>query len=181
MGLLGMFSRKRHERAGFALYTAAVQAARDPFYYTELQVPDTMDGRFDMVGLYAFLLIDRLHREAETGKGLAQAVFDAMFLDMDHQLRELGVGDITVGRKNKAMWEALNGRRQAYETAVAAADRPALAEAIGRNVWRGAPPPRAPDRLAGIVLEQHRLLAGQGLPDLLAGRVEFRSPEAVPA
>lgn len=181
MGLLGMFSRKRHERAGFALYTAAVQAARDPYYYTELDVPDTMDGRFDMVGLYAFLLIDRLHREAEAGKGLAQAVFDAMFLDMDHQLRELGVGDITVGRKNKAMWEALNGRRQAYEAAVANDDLPALADAIGRNVWRGAPPPRAPHRLAAIILDQHRRLAGQDMSALLAGRVDFRAPESVAA
>ena len=182
MGLLGMFSRKRHERAGFALYTAAVQAARDPFYYTELDVPDTMDGRFDMIGLYTFLLIDRLHREQETGKALAQAVFDAMFLDMDHTLRELGVGDITVGRKNKAMWEALNGRRQAYEDAVAAGDAAALTEAVGRNVWRGAAPPGAAQRLAVLMLEQHRHLREQRLEALLAGRVDFlAAPSLNPA
>lgn len=181
MGLLGLFSRKRHERAGFALYTAAVRAARDPFYYAELGVPDTMDGRFDMIGLYAFLLIDRIHREADGGKGLAQAVFDAMFLDMDHTLRELGVGDITVGRRNKEMWEALNGRRQVYETAVAAGDAAALADAIGRNVWRGTPPAGAPSRLAAIVLDQHRHLAGQSLASLIDGRVEFLQPALVAA
>lgn len=175
MGLLGLFSRKRHERAGFALYTAAVHAARNPFYYTELHVPDTMDGRFDMIGLYTFLLIDRLHREQETGKELAQAVFDAMFLDMDHTLRELGVGDITVGRKNKAMWEALNGRRQAYEAAVSTGDVEALTEAVGRNVWRGAPPGGAATRLARLMLEQYRHLNGQRLDALVAGRVDFLS------
>ncbi len=173
MGLLGLFSRKPHERAGFALYTTAVRAARDPYYYTELAVPDTMDGRFDMIGLYTFLLLDRLHREAETGKALAQAVFDAMFLDMDHTLRELGIGDITVGRKNKAMWEALNGRRQAYEDAVAADDEAALAAALGRNVWRGSPPAAAPELLAKSMLAQHRHLAAQSLESLVAGRVDF--------
>ena len=181
MGLLGLFRRKRHERAGFALYTAAVRAARDPFYYTTLDVPDTMDGRFDMIGLYTFLLIDRIHRQEDNGKALAQAVFDAMFLDMDHTLRELGIGDITVGRKNKAMWEALNGRRQAYEEPVAAGDVEALAEAVGRNVWRGAPPPGAAHRLATIMLDQHRALADQSLAALLSGRVEFLEPGLVTA
>ena len=181
MGLLGLFSRKRHERAGFALYTAAVRAARDPFYYTTLEVPDTMDGRFDMIGLYTFLLIDRIHREEDNGKALAQAVFDAMFLDMDHTLRELGVGDITVGRKNKAMWEALNGRRQAYEAPMAAGDVDALAEAIGRNVWRGSPPADAAPRLAAIALDQHRALAGQDFSALLAGQVAFTAPALVTA
>ena len=181
MGLLGIFGRKRHERAGFALYTAAVHAARDPYYYSALAVPDTMDGRFDMIGLYTFLLIDRIHREEDDGKALAQAVFDAMFLDMDHTLRELGVGDITVGRKNKAMWEALNGRRQAYEAPVAAGDVGALADAIGRNVWRGAPPDGVAHRLAEIMLDQHRALARQNIASLLAGNVEFAAPTLVAA
>lgn len=181
MGLLGLFGRKRHERAGFALYTTAVRAARDPFFYTELAVPDTMDGRFDMIGLYTFLLIDRIHREADHGKALAQAVFDAMFLDMDHTLRELGVADIRVGRKNKDMWEALNGRRQAYEAPLAAGDADALAEAIGRNVWRGTPPAGAAARLAAIMLDEHRALAQQSLAALLAGKVEFSAPEPVVA
>ena len=181
MGLFGMFRRKRHERAGFALYTAAVKAARDPYYYTELAVPDTMDGRFDMIGLYAFLLLDRLHREENEGKALAQAVFDAMFLDMDHTLRELGVGDITVGRKNKAMWEALNGRRQAYEAPMAAGDVDGLTEAIGRNVWRGAPPGRSATRLASIAMDQHRRLADQPMASLLRGEVAFWAPETVAA
>lgn len=181
MGLLGMFSRKRHERAGYTLYTAAVRAARDPFYYTALEVPDTMDGRFDMIGLYTFLLIDRLHREAESGKALAQAVFDAMFSDMDHTLRELGIGDITVGRKNKAMWEALNGRRQAYEDAVAAGDTEALSDALGRNVWRGSPPEGVAPRLASLMLEQHRHLGAQSMEALLAGQVDFLAAPSVTA
>ena len=101
--------RRRHERAGFALYTSAVAAARSPFFYTA----DTLDGRFDLVGLHVFLLIDRLRRDPPPGPELAQAVFDAMFADMDVNLREMGVGDLSVGKKVRAMWEAFHGRAAA--------------------------------------------------------------------
>ncbi len=181
MGLLGLFSRKRHERAGFSLYTTAVRAARDPYYYAELDVPDTMDGRFDMIGLYTFLLIDRIHRERDAGKALAQAVFDAMFLDMDGTLRELGVSDITVGRNVKAMWEALNGRSRAYEAPLQAGDEAALEAAIGRNVWRGGPPAASAARLASITMQQYRYLAEQTLDALIAGRVDFLEPATMAA
>ena len=126
MAFLGLFARKTHERAGFQLYTEAVRAARHPYFYADLGVPDTMDGRFDLIGLCVLLLINRLHRDGETGAALAQSVFDAMISDMDHTLREIGVGDMSVGRKVKAMWEALNGRSGAYTAPLEAGDRVAL-------------------------------------------------------
>ncbi len=181
MAFLGLFGRKRHQRAGFALYTAAVGAARDPYFYAELGVPDTMDGRFDMIGLFVLLIIDRLRVEPKPGPELAQAVFDAMFLDMDHALRELGVGDMTVGRKVKAMWEALHGRSTAYTAPLEAGDAAALADALGRNVWRGAPPGRSPLALAEVAMRQRRHLLDQELPALLSGRVDFVAPEFVTA
>src|SRR6202453_1646606 len=137
VGLLGLILRDRHERAGFELYGAAVAAARDPFFYTSLGVPDTLDGRFDMVGLYTFLIIQRLTREPAPGPALAQAVFDAMFGDMEVNLREMGVGDLSVGRKVRVMWEAFHGRSAAYQEALAAGDAERLAAALERNVWRG--------------------------------------------
>src|SRR4051794_34334632 len=180
MPFFRLFGRKRWERAGFELYTAAVRAARDPYFYAELHAPDTMDGRFDMISLFVFLLLDRIHMEQPPGPELAQAIFDAMFLDMDRTLRELGVGDMSVGRRVKAMWEALNGRSQAYEGPLAAGDVPGLAEALARNVWRGALAGGNATALAGIVQQQHGALAGQPLPDLLAGKVTFL-PAPVPA
>lgn len=178
MGFLGLFKLNRHERAGFQLYTAAVRAARDPFLYTACGVPDTLDGRFDLVGLHTFLVIHRLTREAEPGPALAQALFDAMFSDMDVNLRELGVSDLSVGRKVKEMWEAFHGRSRAYAAALGAADTDALRAALARNVWRGADPPTGADAtLARITLAQSRYLDGQALATLLRGEVAFLPAE----
>src|SRR5580704_2411836 len=91
LGFRGLRRADRHERAGSALYAAAVAAAREPWFYQALGVPDSLDGRFDMVALHAFLLIYRLRDAANPGPALAQVVFDAMFSDMDNNLREIGV------------------------------------------------------------------------------------------
>ncbi|MEO8715427.1 MAG: ubiquinol-cytochrome C chaperone family protein [Acetobacteraceae bacterium] len=171
--------RRRHERAGFALYTEAVANARSPYLYAALGAPDTLDGRFDVVGLQVILLIDRLRGAAPPGPELAQAVFDAMFSDMDLSLREMGVGDLSVGKKVRAMWEAFHGRAAAYAPALEAGDAAALALALTRNVWRGADPPSgAAETLARIALAQRAHLAGQTLDDLAAGTVAFLAPEA---
>jgi cytochrome b pre-mRNA-processing protein 3 len=170
--LFGFLRRDRHERAGYELYCAAVAAARDPDLYRVLGVPDTLDGRFDLVGLHAFLLIRRLNSLPAPGPGLAQAVFDAMFNDMDVTLREMGVGDLSVGRKVRAMWEAFHGRAAAYQAAIESGDRVALATALERNVWRGVPTAGAAE-LARAALAQSAHLAGQDLAELDRGIVRF--------
>lgn len=176
--MLQFLRRNRHERAGYALYGAAVAAAREPLFYAELGVPDTVDGRFDLIGLHAFLLIRRLTALPSPGPELAQAVFDAMFNDMDVNLRESGVGDLSVGRKVRAMWEAFHGRCATYQSALDAGDAEALAAALTRNVWRGAPAEHA-DALARLVLVQDAHLAGQGLKEFLNDAGRFRSAAEV--
>jgi len=166
----------RHGQAGAALYGAAVAAARAPWFYQVLDVPDTLDGRFDLIALHAFLLIHRLQADAEPGPALGQAVFDAMFRDMDQNLREIGVGDLSVGRRVRAMWEAFHGRSKAYASAMGMG-RPALAAALDRNVWRGAAPDGAAATLAGVVLAQSAHLAGQPLAALARGAVDFLPAE----
>ena len=178
MAFLGLLGRKRHERAGFGLYTAAVGAARDPYIFETLGVPDTLDGRFDVIGLYVFLVVHRLHAASKDGQDLAQAVFDAMFSDMDINLREIGVGDMTVGKRVRAMWEAFNGRSAAYAAALDGGDVMALAGAIGRNVWRGQAPPESAHALAALAMEQSKHLAEQPVEALMAGRVDFRPARA---
>ena len=173
MGLFGLFGN-RHERTGFELYGAAVRAAREAWFYTALGVPDTLDGRFDLVGVHVFLVIRRLRALPAPGPALAQSVFDAMFHDMDVNLREMGVGDLSVGKKVRAMWEAFHGRAVAYEAALAAADAAKLAVALRRNVWRDAGFEDESRRLAEIVLARDAALARQPLSDLVAGRVAFQ-------
>ena len=173
MTLFGLLGSRRHERAGFALYTRSVEAARDPLYFERLGVPDTMDGRFDLIGLFAALTIRRLRLAGPPGPKLAQAVFDAMFADLDFTLREMGVGDLSVAKRMREMWEAFHGRALAYDAPLTQADHVALAEALGRNVWRGAPPAGAADALARAVLVQDGTLATQPLTALAAGQIHF--------
>ena len=173
MGLLNLFNRKPYERAGFELYTASVRAARDPYFFQALGVPDTLDGRFDMVGLLVFLVVDRLHAASAEGKKLAQAVFDAMFLDMDINLREIGISDMRVAKSVRDMWEAFNGRSAAYAAALASGDTEALATTIARNVWRGRDPDESSHILARLVMAQQRHLAAQPVDGLFKGQPGF--------
>jgi cytochrome b pre-mRNA-processing protein 3 len=164
--------RDKHERAAFQLYTAAVAAARDPYLYATLGVPDTLDGRFDAIGLYVYLTIRRLSTDSESGPVLAQAVFDAMFHDMDTNLREMGVGDMSVGKRNRAMWEAFHGRSAAYATSWD--DPAALGESLARNLWRGAEPHQgAVAAMVRLAYAQAAYLAGQGIEPLLRGDIHF--------
>ena len=176
--MFGFLRRNRHERAGYLLYGAAVAAARDPFLYATVGVPDTLGGRFDLVGLHAFLVIRHLQAQPAPGPALAQAVFDAMFNDMDVNLREMGVGDLSVGKKVKVMWEAFHGRSTAYAAALDAGDTVALQAALARNVWRGAAAAEGPELLAAITVAQDRHLAGQVVA---ADRLEFLPAAAAAA
>ncbi len=172
------------ERVGFVLYGRAVAASRDPAFYTEppegLAVADTLDGRFDMICLHVALLSRRLIAgtrvagASDAGAVLAQAVFDAMFTDMDQCLREGGVGDPGVPRRVRAMWEAYHGRARAYGGALDDADRAALSAAMLRNIWRGrdGAGPQA-ERLAAWAMRQDAALAAQPETELTAGRPRF--------
>ncbi len=182
MGFFNLFYKGRHERAGFALYTAAVEAARAPIYFTQYGVADTLDGRFDLVGLFTALVIRRLRDLPAPGPVLAQAVFDAMFADMDFNLRELGVGDLSLPKRMKAMWEGFHGRALAYQGVLETGDLAGLEAALARNVWRGNPPPGAAAALAAATLRQDRHLATQDLAAFAAGRVSFlAAPQALHA
>lgn len=157
-----------------ALYERIVLAARRPAFYLAGGVPDTPDGRFDMIALHAHLVLRRLGREKGQAD-LAQALFDLMFADMDQNLREMGVGDLGVGRMVKGLATAFQGRIQAYDAGIAAGDA-TLADALRRNVYRrGAPSDAAVAALAAYVLA-----ADAGLAALDIGRVaaaDFTFPE----
>lgn len=116
-----------------AIYGAIVAQARRPVFYQALCVPDTVDGRFDMVLLHLWMVLRRL-RERPENERVAQALFDHFCSDMDANLREMGVGDLAVPKKMRAFGEAFYGRARAYDAAFADGES-ALAAALARNVY----------------------------------------------
>lgn len=177
MNLRGWLRKSRHEDDARAIYERVVAAARQPSFYLDLGVPDTPDGRFDMISLHAFLVLRRLRRERERTEDLGQAVFDLMFFDMDQNLREMGVGDLGVGRMVKSLATAFYGRAEAYEKGLDADDPGALVEALGRNVYRhGAPERYRLSALAAYVAAADAALAETALDAIMTGRFAFPAP-----
>ena len=166
----------------YQLYGALVSQARKPAFYTNAGVPDTMDGRFDMIVMHTYLIIRRLNDAGESGKELAQQLFDDMFLDMDRSLREVGVGDLSVPKKIKVMAKAFYGRCTAYEEAMDAGDLEALADVIQRNIFADINPPAGAVRaLCGYMFDSDEALQLQDNDSLLQGKIgfsEFSAPEA---
>jgi len=116
-----------------ALHLQLAAAARRPEFFRDFGVADTIDGRFDMVVLHAWLVLGRL---AEAGRSdVAQALSNTLFTAFDEALRDLGNGDMGMGPRMKKIGNAFNGRCQAYEAV--ADDEKALSDAILRNVYRG--------------------------------------------
>lgn len=174
MGLFAVFRRRPFVRPGFLLYGAAVAAARQPVLFEDLGIPDTTRGRFEAICLFVALVIRRAAAEPDQrGADLSQAVFDAMFADMDHTLREMGVGDLSVGKKNRELWEAFHGRARAYSAALDAGDRTALAAALERNLWPAGAPEGSAERLAALAAAAAESLAAQPFAALLAGEARF--------
>ena len=154
-----------------ALYASIVERARAPHWYVEGAVPDTIDGRFDMVATVLALVLLRL--ETEPGGGEPGARLTEVFVtDMDAQLREIGIGDVVVGKHVGRMMGALGGRLGAYRTAMAGGDVDGrdLAEALVRNLYRGHAPVDAALAHAVAALESFRdALARVPAETLIAG------------
>lgn len=130
--------------AATALYTAAVEQARSPALYADFGAPDTVEGRFEQVALHVYLILRRLKGDAPQEKKVAQKLFDVMFQNMDDSLRELGVGDLSIGKKIRKLAENFYGRVAAYEDALdEEADEAALAAALGRNIFGDEASPQA--------------------------------------
>jgi cytochrome b pre-mRNA-processing protein 3 len=165
--------RRRRQAAAHALYSAAVEAARRPGFYVERGVPDTLDGRFDLVVVHAWLVIRRLKDLGQPGRDLSQELFDLMFADMDQNLRELGVGDLSVGNKVKQMAKAFYGRVAAYDHGLAAGQAD-LEAALARNLY-GTVTVR-PDQLSAMadwLRREATAIDTQAAEALLDGRVTF--------
>ncbi len=178
--ILPLFRRSARAATISTLYGTIVAQTRLPGFYREYAVADTVNGRFDLLVLHVGLVLGRLE---EAGlKELGQALFDRFCQDMDHNLREMGVGDLKVPKEMQRMGEAFYGRTQAYRTALAADDRQALEAALARNIYDGVPSSRAAaGRLAAYMREAVRDLNGQAPAALSAGELHLPDPAAIPS
>lgn len=167
---------RKSEEVAAPLYRAVVAQARQPIFYTSYGVPDSLDGRFDLIALHMFFVLHRLKTGDAAAQQLAQVLFDTMFGDMDRSLREMGVADLGVGRRVRAMAEALYGRMAAYEAGIAA-DDDALAAALRRNLYGtvrdGEPSPAALLALCRYIRAAVQDLAAWPQQRLAAGEVTF--------
>lgn len=161
-----------------SLYGAIVAQARAPVFYSRYGVPDTVEGRFDMVLLHVYLVWRRLSKAGGSEREAAQAVFDLFFQDMDESMRELGVGDLSVPRKVRAMGEAFYGRAGVYDTALSDTQDEQLVAALKRNVFGDAETAEA-TVLARYVRAADRALAAQPATAVARGEVIFPAPEEV--
>lgn len=178
MFLLRGFTTNATRSNAEALYGRIVVQARKPVFYEKFGVPDTIDGRFDLVVLHAFLVLRRLGMGETTTEKLRQELFNAMFMNMDSSLRELGVGDLSVGKRIKKMATAFYGRVEAYEMPMSTSDGVVLAEAIARNLFRGAATKEgAASGVSAYMLATWSSLREQPLERFSLGLVDFNDPD----
>ncbi|BAT60561.1 ubiquinol-cytochrome C chaperone [Variibacter gotjawalensis] len=173
---MALFRPRRDENTIETLYGAIVAQARLPVFYAEAGVPDTVEGRFDMIVLHLALFLRRLRTETGKLPPVGQAVFDHFCTDMDHNLREMGVGEMAVPRRMKRFGEAFYGRSTAYDAALDSGDVPALEDALARNLR---PTVDSGAVLARYVREAARLLADTSEDSLRKGEVRFPAADKV--
>lgn len=158
---------------GRALYARVVEQSRLPALYAELGAPDTIEGRFEIYTLHVMLLVERLRGEGGAAGEVSQALFDTYVGALDDALREMGVGDLSVGRKMRKLGEAFYGRGKSYDAALAALpDVEPLEALLTRTVYAEAATPKAAE-LAAYVLGQRAALAAEPIERLLAGEVAW--------
>lgn len=177
-----MFSRffrrdRQSGRIASALYGAIVAQARIPAFYAQLGVPDSVDGRFEMIAAHLGVVLRRLRDADRETMELGQEVFDLFCTEMDRSLREMGVGDLAVPKRMRGMAEAYYGSAAAYDSALDSRDRAALADAVRRNLFRGAP--GQADAIAAYLIETADRLKSTPVAEIRSARLVWPDPLAV--
>jgi cytochrome b pre-mRNA-processing protein 3 len=178
--ILKRFQPRSHDRSINALYGVIVAQARSAAFYTSYGVPDTVEGRFDLIVLHLVLILARFGREQGAARGIGQTLFDVFCRDLDGNLREMGVGDLAVPKQMRRFGEAFYGRQTAYLAAFAAPDEGELENALDRNIFQGLGGGRGAARLARYARAALRRFETQDDSALLRGEVVFPHPEVIP-
>ncbi|UUX50221.1 ubiquinol-cytochrome C chaperone family protein [Nisaea acidiphila] len=174
------FRRSASADAAAKAYDSIVEQSRHPDFYTRYGVADTLDGRFDLLVLHTSLVLIRLKGEEGESEAFAQALFDTLFTDMDQSLREIGVSDMSIGKKVKQMGRAFYGRLEAYEAGLSVAENEGtavLSDALARNLFRSGEEAAADvGEMASYTLRQAAHLAAQDSVSIAHGQLTFAAP-----
>ena len=171
---LGLLARRRGRREAVSrVYRAIVERSREQHFFLAWGMPDTLDGRFELLALHAFLVLNRFKSERASTAEFAQDLFDTMFADLDRTVREMGATDIGVGRHVKAMAQGFYGRIAAYDAGLAGGDA-GLRDALRRNLFGTVAPAEAQLAAAAHYLRaQAAALRAAPLQTLLSGAVPY--------
>ena len=177
--MFGLFSRADPQKeAARSLFRALAEQARRADFYTRFKVPDTIDGRFDLLALHGYIVMEGLRGEGPRGERIGTHLATAIFESLEEALRELGVGDTGIARRIKAMADAFYGRLAAYSSAK---DPAAMADALLRNLYRGENGRRAEAELLTDYVFASRESAQRADGSLVAGAISFAPLSAQPS
>lgn len=166
-------SKNPYEQDARNIYAGILTSIRRPEFYTAYGVPDTLDGRFDLMVLHLFMVMDRVLAEGAIAKTFNQALFDITFSDMDQALRQAGIGDMGVPKHMRRMMKGFNGRVNAYQSSLT--DDAALEGALLRNLYGTlAAPELGQVRAMKTYIQASRdLIKRQPFDELRAGQMNF--------
>ncbi|MBU1304901.1 MAG: ubiquinol-cytochrome C chaperone [Alphaproteobacteria bacterium] len=170
--ILNLFRKNTASDAVYAVYAAIVAQSRQPVFYTDWGIPDTVTGRFDMISLHLALLFRRLHDEGKQVSDFSQAVFDLFFKDMDRSLREMGVGDLAVPKRIKKMANAFYGLMTSLTEAMDRDDRAEVEAVIRRNLFEDGSD-AATQNLTAYLFEGAARLDRQPTASIVGGKLEL--------
>jgi len=174
-----LFKRKKANQALVERqYAEITRAARSPVFYEAMGVPDTVLGRFEMISIHLIVYLRRTGSAGAATKGLAQDLVDAFFEDIDHSIRELGIGDTSVPKRMKKLARMFYGRVKSYGEALDAGDRSGLVEALKRNLY----PESTGTDPSMLLLSDWMMITARTLENvpeekLAAGQVEFKAAD----
>ncbi|MCP5382185.1 MAG: hypothetical protein H6912_07420 [Kordiimonadaceae bacterium] len=175
-----LFKEKRLNDSGQFLFLSIIEQSRLPFFYTDMEIADSIDGRFDVLVLHMAIVLDELDKYSEEVPEvmkLRRILQEIMFDNLDLTLREIGVGDLGVGKKIKIMAEAFYGRVKTYQELFSSENVEEMSEAIKRNVYRGCDVDKKILKyLSTYIFKIRRDVSDQPIKEIMKGNISFLKP-----
>ncbi|MBT5187724.1 MAG: hypothetical protein HOH19_12460 [Kordiimonadaceae bacterium] len=175
-----MWKKKRLNNAAHRLFCDVIEQSRFTTFYQNFDVEDTLDGRFDIMAIHMSIILYKLdqHKEFEDAKVVKRIIQEIMFDNLDLSLREIGVGDLGVGKKIKVMAEAFYGRMKVYQALFENKSYDKMAETLKRNLYRGAEiENKILSGMTKYVYYQCDKIINQPIEQILKGNITFLSPD----